>query len=49
MGGPHVTTWISGGDRKSLTTPCNDGEGDDACLERHNTDLAFFQSVYPPD
>ena len=45
----HTTSWHSGGDEKTLITTCRDDEGEDACLTRHNDDLAFFQTVYPVD
>ncbi len=45
----HTNSWFSGGVERTLVTTCNEGEGVDACLERHLSDLAFFQEVYPED
>jgi len=46
---PHVTRWLSSGELHIHTTPCDPGEGTDACLQRHLDAVAAFQVLFPED
>jgi len=43
------TSWFSGGTEIIVTTTCRDGEGEDACAERHNEAVEFWKTIFPEE
>lgn len=46
---PKVHVWISGGEEYMLTTPQKPNESQESWCARHDSAIAYWEGVYPPD